>query len=132
MDWSLFILTQQPDLFETDPNGKKPHEPGAKLDAGKSPIRRGLIQYFPRACLAVAEVSEFGARKYAWKGWQTVPDGINRYGDAATRHSCKEEIEGLYDLETGKLHAAHEAWNTMARLELIIKELENEVSKKKF
>lgn len=112
-------------INEQDPNGKQPHEPGAKLDAGKSPVRRGLLEYFPRACMAVAEVSEYGAKKYVWKGWEMVPDGIDRYGDAEVRHICKAAIEGKFDPETKKLHAIHEAWNAMARAELILKDLEN-------
>lgn len=107
---------------ESDPTGRQPGEPGAKLDAGKSPIRRGLLEYFPRACLAVAEVSAHGAEKYSWNGWETVPDGVNRYGDAMVRHSCKAVIEGPRDADSGLLHAAHEAWNALARLELMLRE----------
>lgn len=118
-------LSKMDNWKESDPNGKQPHEPGAKLDFGKSPIRRGLLEYFPRACLEVAEISAFGAAKYAWKGWETVPDGITRYGDAGARHIAKSAIEGPYDSDSGKLHAAHEAWNALARLELILKEMEN-------
>jgi hypothetical protein len=107
--------------MQKDPNGKDPHQPGAKLDAGKSPVYQGLFDYFPRACLAVAEVSAAGAKKYAWKGWESVPDGINRYANALGRHIVNEAIEGDYDPE-GFLHAAQIAWNAMARLELILKE----------
>src|ERR1700675_857616 len=71
---------------EKDPLGKTAHEPGSKLDAGKPAIWRGLLDYFPHACTAVADVSTKGAAKYAWKGWESVPDGINRYGDALGRH----------------------------------------------
>lgn len=112
---------QSPLSLQKDPNGKNPHEPGAKLDAGKSPIFQGLMDYFPRACLAVAEVSEAGAKKYAWKGWETVPDGYNRYSNAMVRHIVNETIEGKYDPE-GFLHAAQVAWNAMARLELQLKD----------
>src|SRR5512135_1417397 len=35
--------------YEADPTGRQPHEPGAKLDAGKAPVLRGAIAYFPRA-----------------------------------------------------------------------------------
>ncbi len=107
---------------ELDPDGKDPHEPGSKLDAGKAPVRRGLLEQFPRACMAVAEVSAFGAGKYTWGGWQTVPDGIARYGDAGARHICKAAIEGAKDADSGLLHAAHEAWNALARLELMLRE----------
>lgn len=112
-------------MTELDPNGKAPGELGAKLDAGKAPVRRGLIEYFPRACMAVAQVSAFGASKYAWNGWETVPDGIARYGDAQQRHVVKAMIEGPADSDSGLLHAAHEAWNALARLELILREQES-------
>lgn len=107
---------------ETDPNGIAPNLPGAKLDSGKPPILRGVLQYFPRAVEAVAEVSAFGAAKYTWNGWETVPDGIARYGDALARHQIKEATEGASDRDSGLLHAAHAAWNALARLELILRE----------
>ena len=109
---------------EADPNGKSPHEPGAKLDAGKPKIRKGLLEQFPRACIAVAQVSEFGAGKYTWGGWKTVPAGDERYGDAEVRHICKAAIEGLYDKDSGLLHRAHEAWNALAALELDLQAIE--------
>jgi len=110
--------------METDPTGRSPNEPGAKLDAGKPPVLRGAIQYFPRALEAVAAVSAFGASKYTWNGWETVPDGINRYGDASVRHLTKEAVEGDNDKDSGLLHAAHTAWNSLARLELILRDHE--------
>jgi hypothetical protein len=110
---------------ETDPNGKSNKEPGAKLDAGKSPVFRGLIDYFPRACARVAIVSDKGARKYSWKGWETVPDGILRYSDALVRHLLAEGRGELIDNDTGCLHAEQVAWNALARLELILREQEN-------
>jgi len=106
---------------ETDPLGRNPNEPGAKLDAGKAPVFRGLLDYFPRACNAIAEVSEVGAKKYTWKGWETVPDGYNRYSDALVRHMLKGTYE-LLDKDTNLTHAAHAAWNALARLELLMKD----------
>lgn len=114
---------------EADPYGKPANGLGAKLDAGKSPIYQGLIDYFPRACSAIADISRRGAIKYAWKGWETVPDGFNRYSNAMGRHLLGEAIEGLYDsgptgLGPDVLHAAQVAWNACARLELKLRELE--------
>lgn len=109
---------------ESDPTGAKPHQPGAKLDAGKLPIMQGVIQYFPRALQAVSGVSQAGAEKYTWDGWETVPDGINRYGNALGRHLLAETIEGPYDKDTGCLHAAQVAWNALAVLELTLRRLE--------
>ena len=108
-------------MHEQDPTGRKPQEKGAKLDYGKSPIYRGLLTYFPRACLAVANVSASGAAKYTWKGWEDVPDGVNRYSDAMVRHVANESIEGPLDPE-GFLHKAQIAWNALAALELYLKE----------
>ena len=119
--------------MEKDPLGKAPKEPGSKLDFGKSPVYRGAIAYFPRALMAVANVSAYGANKYSWMGWASVPDGINRYKDALGRHIAKQEIEGPFDLEIRNdpkypgevLHAAQVAWNALAVLELLLKEQEN-------
>lgn len=113
--------------IEADPLGYKPHELGAKLDSGKPAVFRGLIDYFPRACIEVARISTLGASKYAWKGWEKVPDGINRYSDALVRHLCAEAIEGPFDgspkgLGADVLHASQVAWNALARLELILRE----------
>lgn len=106
---------------EADPNGRAPSEPGAKLDAGKAPIMQGVLQYFPRALDAVAGVSALGARKYTWGGWESVPDGVNRYSDALGRHLLSEKIDGPVDPETDLLHAAQVAWNALARLELMLR-----------
>lgn len=99
-----------------------------KYDGGKSPVYRGALDYFPRALLAVAEISAFGASKYAFRGWLDVPDGYNRYSDALGRHICKAVIDGDYDPDSGLMHDAHIAWNAMARLELKLLEKERQVS----
>lgn len=112
-------------IEESDPNGKSQHEPGAKLDAGKSCVWQGALSYFPKAIAQVAAVSTFGAGKYAWKGWETVPNGINRYSDAMCRHLLEEGQCHVYDGDSGLLVAAHTAWNSLARLELMLREIEN-------
>lgn len=105
---------------EQDPNGLAPSAPGAKLDAGK--VRPELIiRGFARALLAVADVGTFGANKYSDNGWQHVPDGIKRYTDAMYRHLLKEHTGELCDKDTGLHHAAHAAWNALARLELMLR-----------
>ena len=57
------------EMAEVEPTGKTAKEPWTKLDVGKAPVNQGVIEYFPRALLAVAEVSAFGAKKYSWSGW---------------------------------------------------------------
>lgn len=108
---------------EVDPNGTPAHEPGAKLDAGK--MRAGLVLGdFAHALQQVAEVGTFGARKYTDHGWLSVPGGIERYTDAMLRHWLAEHTGGALDDQTGLLHAAHLAWNAMARLELMLRDAE--------
>lgn len=108
-------------MTEADPNGISPKQPGAKLDSGKAPVMRGVVQYFPRALSLVAGVSLFGATKYTWNGWESVPDGVNRYSDAMGRHLVGEATDGPIDPETGLMHAAQVAWNALARLELMLR-----------
>lgn len=97
---------------------------GVKLDAGKLPLTMGVLNYFPNALLAVAEVSAFGAKKYklslADKNWMRVPDGHARYSDALGRHITKEAIDPI-DEESDLYHDQMAAWNALARLELRIR-----------
>lgn len=105
---------------------------GKKFDAGKAPIVQGCLHYFPKALLAVAQVSAYGAKKYnvpfSDKNWSRLEDAFNRYTDGMGRHLMLESLEatdtGAYDPTGAKgsemLHAAHVAWNALARLELLL------------
>ena len=108
-------------LEQKDPNGKDQHQVGAKLDFGKLKPRL-VIQGFARALNEVAKVATFGANKYTENGWQEVPNGIARYTDAKFRHALAEGMGEENDPESGLMHAAHEAWNALARLELMLKD----------
>lgn len=105
---------------ELDPNGRSPNTPGAKLDANK--VRFSLtIGGFARALEQVARVSTFGAQKYTDNGWVAVPNGIERYTDAMYRHLMAEHRLEATDPDSGLLHAAHTAWNALARLDLMLR-----------
>lgn len=105
---------------EADPHGKNPHEPGAKMDAGK--VRPALVLGgFAAALEAVVKVGTDGANKYTDNGWRDVPNGFARYDDAARRHTIKRDKGETHDTDSGSLHLAHEAWNALARLELYLK-----------
>lgn len=103
---------------EQDPNGKGQHEPGAKMDSGK--VKAGILGDFSLALMEVAKVCTYGAKKYTRHGWEEVPNGVERYHDAKWRHklACKYN---RFDDESGLLHLAHEAWNTLAELELMLR-----------
>lgn len=104
---------------ERDPAGLPPHAPGAKLDGGKV-MAELILDGFSRALLAVAEVSTYGARKYSPGGWQHVEDGQTRYRRAGDRHRLFRGHD-TYDRDSGLLHLAHEAWNRLAELELMLR-----------
>jgi hypothetical protein len=108
-------------LAESDPNGIDAHAPGAKLDAGKNRCAL-VIGGFSSALWQVSRVGTFGAAKYTPNGWKEVEGGIDRYTDAMARHLLAEAMGEELDSESGLLHAAHAAWNALARLELILKE----------
>ena len=108
---------------EKDPTGRSAKEAGSKLDAGKN--RLGLVfNGFYKALYAVGEVGTFGANKYTDNGWKEVPKGFERYTDALYRHLSMENVE-FKDKESNLYHAAHAAWNALARLELLLEEMEN-------
>lgn len=104
---------------EVDPNGLSPHTPGAKLDEGKN--RLGLVLMdFASALMEVGKVGTYGAKKYTDHGWVTVLGAEQRYTDALFRHLLAEGTGELQDPDTHLLHAAHVAWNALARLRFII------------
>lgn len=106
---------------DKDPTGRSQHAPGAKLDGGK--IRPALVLgAFSRALQAVSGVGTFGAKKYSDNGWLSVPDAQQRYTDALLRHYLAEAAGEHTDPESHLAHAAHLAWNALARLELMMRE----------
>jgi hypothetical protein len=115
------LASQKPTAVEKDPNGIDAHSPGAKLDAGK-PMVSLVLGGFARALMEVAKVGTFGAKKYTPNGWMSVPNGIERYSDARSRHMLYEAMGETHDPDSNLLHAAHEAWNALARLELMLRE----------
>ena len=111
--------------FQTGQNQPEPLvglPTGVKLDAGK-PTPRLIVQSMPRAMLAISEVGAYGAVKYEEDGWEKVPDGFKRYTDAMFRHVIAEGLTSR-DEESGLLHAAHAAWGAIARLELLLRRME--------
>lgn len=107
---------------EKDPNGVSQHSPGTKLDSGK-PMVGLVLGDFAQALHQVSQVGTVGAKKYSKHGWLKVDEGFNRYTDAMLRHWLAEAGGELFDKDTEMLHAAQVAWNALARLELLIKDM---------
>jgi hypothetical protein len=109
--------------FVDSPAHYNQHSGGVKLDDGKSKADL-VIGDFAKALKAIAEVGTFGAVKYTAKGWATVPDGQQRYANAAVRHYLDRKAGETIDPESGLLHKAHEAWNHLAELQFMLEAIE--------
>lgn len=110
-------------MTETDPNGKNPHEPGAKLDQGKL-LPDLVLGDFSNALEEVTRIGTFGAKKYTDHGWLSVPNGKKRYSEAMMRHWLKMKKGETHCSDSGEMHLSHFAWNVLAVLELTVREAE--------
>ena len=93
---------------------------GIKFDGGKLRLAE-MMQDFRLPLSAVCKVWEFGADKYEKSNWKKVGNAIDRYTNAMLRHLMEEEAKP-FDDESEILHAAHVAWNALARLHFIMYE----------
>jgi len=112
---------------ESDPSGGSLNAPGKKGDAGK--IQAWLFMSgFSRALREVAKVTTVGAQKYTRGGWETVPNGSERYMEAFGRHLFDLGSGQVFDNAlggTGCYHKANMIWNLLASLELDLREASN-------
>lgn len=95
---------------------------GIKYDDGKPRLAEMFIDF----CIPLEELCNvwtFGANKYSKSNWKHVTNGKDRYTNAMFRHIIAEEKE-TYDAESTYHHAAHVAFNALARLYFIKKEME--------
>lgn len=95
-------------------------EKGIKYDTGKPRIAEMVID-FADPLIEVSKVWSFGADKYDKSNWKKVYNAIDRYTNAMLRHLIAE-TDQLRDSESELMHAAHVAWNALARLHFIIQE----------
>ena len=93
---------------------------GIKFDGGKLRLAE-MLQDFRLPLSAVCRVWEFGADKYEKSNWKKVDNAVDRYTNAMLRHLMEEEAKP-FDDESEILHAAHVAWNALARLYFIMHE----------
>ncbi len=91
---------------------------GTKLDQGKLKPTL-LLDDMPLAINEILKVLQFGAEKYSEGNWLKVPNGIDRYRNAADRHRLA--VDELDD-ESGMIHLAHEATSVLMLLELKLRE----------
>ena len=99
---------------------------GKKFDQDK-PCVGSMAAHFSRALWEISKLDTHGTKKYGADNLFCVEDGYRRYSDAALRHFLLENIE-IIDKETGLHHAVAVAWNSLARLEILLRE--NDLYKK--
>ncbi len=110
-------------LAKKELSDDKPYVDKTGTDEKPDPMRDVYLE-FPRAMMAIAGVTAFGARKHAPRGWQTFdPEyGMNYHRSKVGRHLLKEETEGPVNHEDGDLlHPAQTVWNMLAYLEHFLK-----------
>lgn len=112
---NLFTIEDKPTGIPTF-DGDLPQ--GTKLDQGKLKPTL-LLDDMPLAINEILKVLQFGAEKYSEGNWLKVPNGIDRYRNAADRHRLA--IDELDD-ESGMMHLAHEATSVLMLLELKLRE----------
>jgi len=100
-----------------------PHIPGAKLDNDKPDLDL-VLGDFSKALMEVGKIGTFGAKKYTEHGWLSVLNGQRRYSSAMWRHIFQYKEGQELDLESGFSHLAHAAWNSLAVLELYLRNKE--------
>ena len=103
--WSVKLAEKDPILGPGD--GK-----GVKYDTQKP--RFSLLPMKP--LMAVVEVLELGARKYAPDNWKKVENAQERYFDALMRHMIAWKMGEKHDPETGLNHLAHAACSILFML----------------
>lgn len=96
---------------------------GIKYDKGKPRLAEMVVD-FKEPLLEVCKVWEFGADKYEKSNWKKVENGADRYTNAMLRHLVAE-ADSPVDDESGIRHAAHVAWNALARLKFLLDERED-------
>lgn len=103
---------------------------GTKYDNGKLRLAEMIID-FRVAMEELCKVWEFGANKYGKSNWKKLAKPIDRYTNAMLRHLLAEETN-LVDDESKLLHAAHIAFNALARLYFIARNKDVDTKLKHF
>lgn len=103
---------------------------GTKYDNGKLRLAEMIID-FRVAMEELCKVWEFGANKYEKSNWKKLANPIDRYTNALLRHLLAEETN-LVDDESNLLHAAHIAFNALARLHFIVRNKDVDTKLKHF
>lgn len=102
------------DAFDPSSEGRK-----------KGKVRVELVlEGMPNAIMALGQIMTWALEGKGYKegDFLHVPDAAQKYRGGMLRHDLKEMMGHETDEESGYLHAAHTAWNALARLEIKLRE----------
>lgn len=89
----------------------------------KSPMARGLLDYFPKACAYISHVSYVGNEQHnPGEPMHWAREKSNDHADCIVRHLVDR---GQIDAEDGIRHSGKMAWRALALLELELEAAEN-------
>lgn len=116
-------ITGPIEIREYDPSGGSLNQPGKKADGGKNQAWL-FTSGFSRALREVAKITSLGAQKYTRGGWESVPNGSERYMEAFGRHMFDLGEGKIFDTDLGPdvYNKASMIWNLLASLELDLRE----------
>ncbi len=128
----LHLFKQIADDLEEDKLKKESIERPVLKERKKDKIRMELFdEGFPNAILEVAKVMTWASENKGYKDhdWVNLPDADSAFSAAASRHKLKGIIQKLNgvealqrtDEESNILHKAHEVFNGLAELELMLR-----------
>lgn len=110
------MTTQQTIFLDNTMTAPSQH---LKADAGKSTPSL-LEKGFARSLQIVNDTLDYGALKYAANSWHQVPDGAERYDNAARRHRRQRDLGDTYDAESFVAHLGHEIVCNLMVMEFLI------------
>ena len=87
-------------------------------------LAEGAHNFIIRGGVKMNGLSSTRAIYPAWKGWEGVENGYKRYQDAKYRHALKQAMGEEIDDDSKLMHLKHEAWGSLAALELYLREKE--------
>lgn len=113
--------------MSNEPFGPNTAEEGKALRYSDGKIPLSHILDFPRSMVALAEVAEYGARKYSRGNFQKGQHASVTV-DCMLRHLYKWWAGEDMDPESGCHHLGHAAWNMLVLLEDMIRATERPLS----
>lgn len=117
----LFELSTEFSLKALEPNNSIARPVLSERKVGK--VRMELVDDgFANALFEIAKLMTWANdnKGYLPHDWKRLPNAVEEFSSAASRHRIKPKLGEISDPESKMLHKVHEAFNVLAQLELIL------------